>query len=162
MNTIVGIYPTHEKAIEAVDELKLAGFPIEQISLIGKAVIIDDLMHVKYNGWIKNAPAIVGAILGPVLGILIGVKILAIPGIGFLFGAGALIGALGGFSLGIASGGVLTLIATLVIKSHSVLKYNEHVEEKGFQVIAHGNNQEVNKAKGILENYKAKTGSNSL
>ena len=97
MNSTVGIYPTHEKAIEAVEELKLAGFPVEQISLIGKAVIIDDLMHVKYNGWIKNAPAIIGAILGTILGILMGLKIVAIPGIGFPFGAGAFVGALAGF-----------------------------------------------------------------
>jgi len=157
MNTNVGIYPTHEKAIEAVEVLKLAGFPVEQISLIGKAVIIDDLIHVKYYGWIKNAPAIVGAILGPIIGILMGVKILEIPGIGFPFGAGAFVGALAGFSFGLAGGGVLSLLAIFAIKSRSVLKYNEHIEEKGFQVIAHGNNEEVNKAKEILKSYKAKT-----
>ena len=156
MNITIGIYPTHEKAIEAVEELKLAGFPVEQISLIGKAVIIDDLMHVKYNGWIKNAPAIIGAILGPILGMLMGLKIVAIPGIGFPFGAGALVGALAGFSFGLVGGGALSLLAILIIKSRSVLKYNEHIQEKGFQVIAHGNNEEVNKAKEILESYKAK------
>jgi len=48
MNTIVGVYATHEKAIEAVQELKRAGYPVQQVSLIGKAAIIDDLMHVKH------------------------------------------------------------------------------------------------------------------
>ena len=111
-------------------------------------------MYIKNNRWIKNAPAIIGAILSPILGILTGVKLFAIPGLGFLFGAGALSGALAGYSLGIACGGALTLIATLVIKSRSVLKYNEHIKEKGFQVIAHGNNEEVNRAKAILESQK--------
>jgi len=156
MNTIVGTFSTHEKAIEAVEKLKLSGYPVEQISLIGKAVIIDDLIHVKYYSWIKNAPAIVGAILGPILGMLMGVKILPIPGFGFPFGAGAFVGALAGFSFGLAGGGVLSLLAIFAIKRRSVLKYNEHVEEKGFQVIAHGNNKEVNQAKEILESYKAK------
>lgn len=154
MNTTVGIYDTHEKAIEAVEELNRAGFPVQQLSLIGKAVVIDELMHVKNNRRIKNAPAIIGAILGPILGILIGVKVFAIPGLGFLFGTGAFLGALAGFPLGIACGGVLTLFATLVIKSRSVLKYNEHIKEKGFQVIAHGNKAEVNRAKEILEGQK--------
>ena len=157
MNTIVGVYATHEKAIEAVEELKRAGYPVQQISLIGKAVIIDDLMHVKHNRWTKNTPVIVGAILGPILGIFTGVKIFAIPGLGFLFGIGAVLGALAGFSLGIAGGGIFTLLAILVIKSHAVLKYQEHLEEKGFQVIAHGNYEEVNKAKKILDDYKDKT-----
>jgi len=154
MNTTVGVYDTHEKAIEAVEKLKRAGFPVQQVSLIGKAVVIDDLMRVKNNRKIKNAPAIIGAILGPLLGILTGLKLFAIPGLGFLFGIGAILGALAGFSLGIVGGGILSLIAILVIKSRSVLKYHEHIEEKGFQVIAHGNNEEVNKAKEILDSHK--------
>ena len=156
MNTTIGVYDTHEKAIQAVEELKRAGFPVQQVSLIGKAVIIDELIHVKHNRRIKNVPAYIGAILGPILGILTGVKLFAIPGFGFLFGIGAVLGALAGFSLGIVGGGILSLIAILVIKSRSVLKYHEHIEEKGFQVIAHGNNEEVNKAKEILDGYKDK------
>jgi uncharacterized membrane protein len=156
MNTTIGVYDTHEKAIEAVQKLKCAGFPIQQVSLIGKAVIIDDLMHVRHNRRIKNIPAVIGAILGPILGILTGVKLFAIPGLGFLFGIGAVLGALAGFSLGIVGGGVLTLIAILTIKSGAVLKYNEHIEEKGFQIIAHGNNEEVKRAKEILDGYKNK------
>ena len=150
MNTTIGVYATHEKAIEAVEALKRSGFPVQQISLIGKAAIVNDLMHVKRNRMFKNVPVIIGAILGPILGILAGVKIFALPGLGFLFGIGAVLGALAGFSLGIAYGGVLSLIAILVIKSRSVLKYQEHIEEKGFQVIAHGNIGEINKAKEIL------------
>jgi len=156
INTIVGVYPTHEEAIEAVQELKRAGYPVQQVSLIGNAVVIDDLMHVKYYRRIKNIPAIVGAILGPILGILTGLKIFIIPGLGFLFGIGALLGALAGFSLGIVGGGIITILATLIIKRNNILKYHEHIEEKGFQVIAHGNKEEVNKAKEILDGYKNK------
>jgi uncharacterized membrane protein len=153
MNTTIGVYDTHEKAIEAVQALKRAGFPVEQVSLIGKAVVIDDLMHVKSNRRIMNVPVITGAILGPILGILTGIKLFAIPGFGFLFGIGAAQGALAGFSLGIVGGGFITLFAIVVIKSRSVLKYHEHIEEKGFQVVAHGNIEEINKAKEILDSY---------
>ncbi|MGA3013543.1 MAG: general stress protein [Bacteroidales bacterium] len=157
MNTTVGVYDTHEKAIEAVQELKRAGYPVQQVSLIGNAVVIDDLMHIKHYREIKNVPAITGAILGPILGILTGVKVFTIPGLGFLFGIGAVLGALAGFSLGIVGGGVITLIAILAIKSSAVLKYKEHIEEKGFQVIAHGNNEEIKRAKEILDGYKKRT-----
>jgi hypothetical protein len=161
MNTTIGVYDTHEKAIEAVEELKRAGFPVQQVSLIGKAIIIDDLIHVKHNRGIKNVPAIIGAIVGPILGLLSGVKLFAIPGLSFLFGIGAVLGALAGFSLGIVGGGVISLFAILVIRSRAVLKYREHLEERGFQVIAHGNENEVNKAKQILDSYKNSMGPNS-
>jgi hypothetical protein len=154
MNTTIGVYDTHEKAIKAVEELKRTGFPVQQVSLIGKAVVIDDLMHVKHNRRIKNVPAITGAILGPILGILTGVKLFAIPGFGFLFGIGPILGALAGFSLGIAFGGAISLFAILVIRSRALLKYHEHTEEKGFQVVAHGNIDEINKAKEILKSKK--------
>ncbi len=151
MNTTIGVYDTHEKAIEAVGVLKGAGFPVQQLSLIGKAAIIDDLMRVKSTKWIINTPAIIGAIIGPTLGILAGARIIVIPGLGFLSGIGAFLGALAGFSLGLAAGGMVSLILTLAIKKVFVLKYHEHIEEKGFQVVVHGNNEDTNKAKVILE-----------
>lgn len=156
MNTTVGVYNTHEKAIEAIEELKSAGYPVEQVSLIGKSVVIDDLIHVNYNRRIKNIPVLIGMIAGPTLGLLSGIKLFAIPGVGFLYGIGAFLGALAGFSLGIVCGGVISIIAIAVIKSQGVLKYREHIVEKGFQVIAHGNKAEINKAKAILDNFTDK------
>jgi hypothetical protein len=162
MNTTVGVYATHEQAIEAVQELKRAGYPVQQVSLIGKAVIIDDLMHVTQNRGIKNVPAIIGAIAGPILGMLSGMKLLAIPGLGFLFGIGAAVGAMAGFSIGILSGGAISLLAILVIRSRSVLKYHEHLEEKGFQIIVHGTEKDANKAKEILDSHRQSMETNSL
>ncbi len=113
-------------------------------------------MHFKKNRWIKNKPAIIGAIAGPILGILTGVKIFAIPGLGFLYGTGAALGALAGFSLGIVCGGIISLFSILLIKSHVFLKYHEHIEEKRFQVIAHGTKEDANRAIKILDGYKNK------
>ena len=158
MNTTIGVYATHEKAIEAVEALKSAGYPVQQISIIGEAVVVDDLMKVNYTGWKKNIPVITGAILGPCLGILAGDSIYAIPGFGFLSGTGIAVGGLAGFSIGIAAGGIFTLGSTLLIKSRSKLEYKERIEEKGFKVIAHGNNEEIKRAKEILEKFKTKLG----
>ena len=154
MNTTVGEYATHEQAIEAVQELNRAEYPVQQVSLIGKAVIIDDLLHIKHNRMIKNVPAIIGAIAGPILGMLTGMKLFAIPGLGFLFGIGAAVGAMAGLSIGIVSGGVISLFAILLIRSRNVLKYHEHLEEKGFQIIVHGNEKDVIKAKEILDRHR--------
>ena len=154
MNATIGVYDTHDKAIEVVEVLKRSGFPVQQLSLIGKAAIIDDLMSVKSNNCMQNVPAIIGAIVGPIMGLLTGVKLIVIPGLGFLFGVGAGVGALAGFAFGIAAGGVISLIATLAIKTRTVLKYREHIEEKGFKIVVHGNQEDINKAKTILESNK--------
>ena len=153
MNTTVGVYDTHEKAIEAVEELKRAGYPVEQVSLIGKSVVINDLIHVSYNRWIKNVPVILGIIAGPILGLLSGVKLFVVPGFGLFYGMGAFPGAMAGFSIGIVCGGLISLIATLVIKRRGVIKYREQNLEKGFQIIAHGNKTEISKAKTILDKF---------
>ena len=121
MKKIVGLYSTHEKAIEVVQEFKNAGYPVQQLSIIGKSIVVDDLMYISTNTWVKNVPALVGAGIGPILGILTGLKLFTISGLGFLFGIGAIPGALAGFSLGFAFGGVISLIAILVIKSRFYL-----------------------------------------
>ena len=87
---------------------------------------------------------------------LTGMKIFAIPGLGFLYGIGAGLGALAGFSLGIVCGGAISLFSILVIKSHALLKYHEHIVEKGFQVIAHGTMEDANRAIKILDGNKNK------
>jgi uncharacterized membrane protein len=153
MNKTIGKCATHEKAIEAILELKRSGYPVEKVSLVGKAVIVDDHLYVTNNKWLKNIPAIVGAVLGPILGILIGLKIIAFPGFGFLFGVGAKIGALAGFSIGIAAGGIVSLISILVFKSRHFLNYDEHSKEQSFRVIAYGSTEEVNRAKTILDDF---------
>ena len=161
MKTVVGVYETHERAIEAVEELKRAGYPIGQVSLVGKSEVINDLIHVSYNRWIKNVPVLIGVIAGPIVGLLSGVKLISIPGIRFLYGMGAFAGAMAGFSLGMVCGGVLSLIAILVIKRRGVIKYREHTMKKGFQLIAHGNKAGVNEAKTILKKFEDQLESNS-
>ena len=50
MNAAIGVYDSHEKAIEAVRQLKARGYPIKQLSIIGKAEIeevVDSDLHVQ-------------------------------------------------------------------------------------------------------------------
>ena len=49
MKSIVGIYESHIQAIEAVRVLKDAGYPVQRISLIGKAYHNEDHTFLKSN-----------------------------------------------------------------------------------------------------------------
>lgn len=150
MKLKVGIYPSHEKAILAVQALRKANYPLNKISIIGKAEIINDHVHVKSYDGVKNAPVMVGSIMGPVLGLITGLGVFIIPGFGFLYGAGAVVGAIAGFDLGLIGGGILTLLATLGIGEESSIKYEQHLHEGNFLVIAEGSLPEIESAEKIL------------
>jgi uncharacterized membrane protein len=150
MRAKVAIYETHEKALEAVKVLKESNFPVNKISIIGKALIVDNNMYLKSIEPLKNLPVAIGTVAGVVAGILTGIGVFAIPGFGFLYGAGAIIGAAGGLDLGIISSGLIAVLVHLGVKESDVLKYEEHIHAGRFLVVAHGTPKEIEKAEHIL------------
>lgn len=151
MKATISVYDSHKKAINAIEKLAKNGYPVNKLSLIGKADLIDDHMHVKSHELLKEAPVSVGVILGPILGVLTGVGVVAIPGLGFILGAGAILGALAGFDVGLVSGGIISLLMTLGLSDKIAVKYHEHLKLNRFIVIAQGNKFELEKARAILE-----------
>ena len=150
MITKIASYGSHEKALDAIKDLKKAGFPLKQVSLIGEAQIVDDHMCVSSVEPIKNLPIAVGALAGIVTGLLTGIGIFGIPGFGFLYGAGAIVGAIGGLDLGIIGGGLVTILTHIGIKNDEVIKYEEHIREGKFLLVAKGTQQEIERAETIL------------
>lgn len=150
MKSIVGVYESHETALEAVVVLKDKGFPVNQISIIGQTKIVDDNLQVKSNVPIKNAGVGIGVVLGSTLGILSGAGIFAVPGLGFVFGAGAVIGAIAGLDIGLVGGGIISILTSLGIKNDNVVKYSERLNEGRFLVVAQGKKDDIEKAKTSL------------
>src|SRR4051812_48921534 len=112
MNATIGVYDNHDLAVEAVEKLKNSGYPVSQLSIMGLMVteVVDDKMHVMPKSNVKTAGLGAGTILGTTLGILTGVGMFAIPGVGFLYGAGALVGAIAGFDFGLIGGGIASAL----------------------------------------------------
>lgn len=150
MKVVVAVYKTHEEALEAIRVLGTSKFPLKHVSLIGRVEIIDDQMSIRSLDPLKNAPVVIGSIAGPVVGLLTGLGIFAVPGFGFLFGAGAIIGMVAGFDLGIVTGGLVTLLANYNIKKESLLKYEESISKGNFLVIIQGDLKEIKQAEQIL------------
>jgi len=150
MKSKVAVYGSHEKAINAIKALEKASFPLKRVSLLGKAELTDGNVHVKSFETIANAPVVVGSVVGPALGLMTGLGMFAIPGFGVLYGAGAIIGTIAGFDLGVISGGLITLLATLGIKMESAAKYEEHLHAGKFLVIVEGSLEEIEQAEHIL------------
>lgn len=149
IRTIVGVYQSHTDAINAIIALEKEGVPISNISFLSTAAILSDNLQTRTMDTIKNAPVTIGAILGPLLGVLSGASIWAVPGLGFVYGAGAIVGAIAGFDIGLVSGGIATLLMTLGIKKEKILTYHKHLKEGKFLVILNSNEAIAAKAKKI-------------
>jgi hypothetical protein len=153
MKSQVAVYETHKKALDAIKVLDDNDFPMDHVSLLGKADMADEHIKIKSLETAKDAPAFIGAGAGAVVGLLTGIGVFTIPGFGFLYGAGAVLGAIGGFDLGIIAGGIGTLLATIGIKKDKVIKVHEHLDAGKFLVIVQGTSEDIENAKRILHTH---------
>lgn len=153
MKSVIGIYHTHEEAINAVKLLKGEDISDKDLSLMGKTSVDPNHEGLMEHRDLKETPVAIGAVAGPVLGVLTGVGIFAIPGLGFLYGAGALVGALAGFDFGLVGGGVISLLATLGIRENYQIKLEEHLREGKVVLIVKGDKDTLEKARKILQEY---------
>ncbi len=154
MNAAIGIYDNHELAVEAVEELKEAGYTVEQLSIMGltETEDVDKKMHITPEA-IKPGILGTGAVIGTALGVLTGVGLFAIPGLGILCGAGALVGAFAGFDIGLVGGGIATALASVGVKNEVAKKYHDALAAGKFLVVAHGHAEDVEKARSLLHEH---------
>lgn len=152
MNTAIGIYDDHELAVAAVKRLKESDFPMDHLTIMGKAEteVVDKDLNITPKNPISLVGLGTGTAVGTALGILAGVGIFAIPGLGFLYGAGALVGAFAGFDFGLIGGGIASVLTTIGVKDENEQKYHNALEAGKFLLIVHGNEEDVNNARAIL------------
>jgi len=150
MKKSIAIFSSHDEAIHAVEELKAAGVDMTKVSLIGKAEIVDDKIHVKSNKALIAAPTVAGTVIGTSIGIMTGIGLFAIPGLGVLFGAGAIVGAIAGFDIGLVAGGTTTMLMELGVKEDHIT-YEQHIKDGNFLMFIDGSEEEINRAELIIE-----------
>jgi hypothetical protein len=165
MKATIGVYEDQAKAIAAIQELKAAGYPENQISILthskeahqpedlgeseeGQGVDSDDVYESPMR--IAATGVGIGAVVGPVLGALAGVGMLAVPGLGILVGAGALAGAIAGLDVGIIGGGIISALAIARVNKHHEDLYQEHLQEGRYLVVAQGSESEIEHAREVL------------
>lgn len=150
MDSQVAIYDSQQKAIKAIKALHKFGFPLNQISLVAKAEIIDDDLHMMSLDTVENAPVLIGTGAGSIAGLLTGIGLFLIPGFGFLYGAGALVGLIAGFDFGLIAGGITSILLRLGINEDLVVRYEEHLRLGMFMLVIHGSLEDIKKAEKIL------------
>ncbi len=152
MKTAVGVYDTHDEAVVAVRKLKEANFPVKHLSILGRAETeaVDEDARIAPKNPLNLTGLGVGTTVGAALGVLTGAGVFLIPGLGFLYGAGALVGAIAGLDLGLIGGGLASVLTNLGVDDEEE-KYHKQLEEGKFLLIAEGEQEEINRAKRLLQ-----------
>ena len=151
MKSQIAVYDTHEKAVNAIKQLSQENFSMDHVSLLGKAEIVEDHIQIKSLDTINKTPVIFGMAIGFFIGLLSGIGVFAIPGFGFLYGAGVFVGIIAGLNIGLVAGALSLLLSFTGLRQEELVKSQEHIKEGRFVVVVKGAMEEIVRAKHILQ-----------
>ncbi len=156
VETAIGVFPDHHSAETAVKSLADAGFQMKDLSLVGKGYHSDEKVVGFYNSgdrvkfWGSR-----GAFWGGFWGLFFGGMFLTIPVVGHVIVLGYLaVAAVSAVEGAVVVGGLGALGAALYgigIPKDSVIQYETDMAADRFLVMAHGTDEEVQRAKKILD-----------
>lgn len=152
---VFGIYKTRAEAERGVDDLKMAGFSTEDVSvLMPRTDSAQDMATTKATKAPEGAAtgAGAGAAIGGTLGLLVGIGALAIPGVGPFIAAGPIMAALAGVGVGGAIGGIAGALAGMGVPEYEAKRYAGIVKDGGILVSVHTEDaDQVTRAKECFE-----------
>lgn len=160
MESVIASYNSLTDAESAVRKLSESTFPIERISIVATDLESEKELHgYVTRGDVAKTGAGTGAWMGGLFGILIGAAFLWVPGVGPLFIAGplsaALLGGIEGAAVGAGAGGLLGALAGWGVSKKHILKYEEKVKGGNYLVVAHGDADDVARARDLLDSTGA-------
>ena len=152
---VFGIASTEAQAISIADDLKLAGFTPNQVSvLFPDKSGTRDFAHEQHTKAPEGATVGggSGAVLGGAVGWLLGIGALAIPGLGPLIAAGPIMAALAGAGVGAAAGGLTGALIGMGIPELEAKQYEGKIRAGNILISIHtDNSEERTRAEDILK-----------
>lgn len=152
---VYGIYPDRSQVERAVDELKVAGFRNDDISVLfpqggGTKEFALEKDTKAPEGAATGAGT--GAVVGGALGWLAGIGLLAVPGIGPFIAAGPIMAALAGAGAGGLTGGIAGALIGLGIPEYEANRYEGRIKKGGILLSVHADDSDwKDKGKEILK-----------
>lgn len=137
---VYGIYPSRVATEAAVDQFKIAGFNIEDVSvLFSSPTGTKQFAHENSTKVPEGAATggLSGATVGGVLGWLAGIGSLAIPGAGPFIAAGPIMATLAGAGVGAVVGGLTGALVGLGIPEYEAKRYESRINEGGILLSVH-------------------------
>jgi hypothetical protein len=141
MVVIVRLYDDHTEAADAVAELRKAGVPERDISIITR----DDRASAAATG------AEIGAAVGGLTGLLTGLGLIAIPGIGPVVATGWLAATAAGAAAGGLAGGALGVLSEAGVSGEEEHEIAECLRRGATMVSARVSDADKSRYEGILD-----------
>lgn len=151
LHTTIGIFHNHDDVLHAVKMLKNNDYDTHRLSIIGQGEVVEDDIKVYSASTAMKTSTTFGGVLGSLLGVFTGMGLLAVPGMGVLFMAGALYGAVGGLSMGLIGGGLVGAFTAIGIGKEGVADYEKHLSMGKYLLLCHGTKEEVEEAEAIMK-----------
>jgi hypothetical protein len=154
MKSTVGIFNSHRAALIAVEVLKTISYPVSQLSIMGRAIMTGNRLSGKSEKRDNDLKTNASDLMGSTQGVLSGVGLFAVPGFGYILGAGAVRQMIDDFEAGVEKDGITTILNTFGMRKERTAKYNESLYNGKFLVIVQGNDEEVKNAKHIISIFR--------
>jgi hypothetical protein len=123
---VVGVFHDRSEASNAIEALKDAGFPVDDISILMPDAEQVRGAHDDTNADFGSAgPAVAGGVLGGAAGWLVGIGSFMIPGVGPFIGAGALIASLAGAAIGASVGALASGLVKMGVPEEEARWYEQ-------------------------------------
>jgi len=149
------IVPHEDQALQIVENLRLAGFSSNDISvLFPDRSGTHDFAHEQHTKAPEGATAggATGGVIGGTLGWLVGIGALAVPGLGPFIAAGPVMAALSGAALGAAAGGLVGALVGMGIPEYEAKRYEGKIRKGNILISVHTEDrQEREHAKRIFQ-----------
>lgn len=160
--TVTGLFESRDDAANAVAEMKAAGVPAAEISIVTNKVdgqtaersagdrVVDNNMA--ESGATDGAA--IGGMVGGGAGLLAGLGLLTIPGIGPVLGVGWLITTAIGTAVGASGGGLLGALVGAGVDNDDAQIYVEKIRSGGTLVSARVSDVNVTAIEAIMLKHK--------
>jgi hypothetical protein len=169
MTTVISrLYPSYDRATQAVRDLEGAGVPSSDISIVSNNV--DNWYSGNGNGRVDRdrdgtddraegagAGAGIGAGIGGAAGLMAGLGMLAIPGVGPVVAAGWLVATAAGAAAGGLAGGIIGALTQAGVSEEDAHVYAEGVRRGGTLVTARVADGSASKLEAVMDRSSLRT-----
>ena len=153
--SVVAVYPDHATAESAVRRLHEAGFPLDDLSIVGRDFqVTEEPYGFVSRGDDIKAGAKTGAWFGGLFGLFIGAGFLILPGLGLVVVAGpiaaALLAGIEGAVAGTALGSLAGALVGWGVPKDRAINYEMQVKGGKFLVVVRAKPEVVARARSLL------------
>jgi hypothetical protein len=163
----IGSFSSREDVEAAIEMLKKANFPTEQVTVVkqdvasqdeGVAISEDEFIEKEKESGVRKSALTAGAV-GGVSGMLMGLGALMLPGIGSVAVLGvqsALVGMATGGVYGTAAGTLMGAALGEDISHDRAQQYSDRLAEGDYLMLVEGSKDEISSAETILSDSQVK------